>query len=223
MGQNYVITTVITPPVSTDLTSLINVKGDLVLNGATPQDDIYLKRLIKQASGAIVQFCNRQFAQATYQDLVRPQHMNRPAFIPNRKGYYIPARTPLTAVTSVTEDGTLLVVGTDYEVDLDSNAIYRLDENGYQTDWHGKPLIIVYTAGFTLPPVDNCTLPADVEDACLRMIKARWISRDRDPFLKSEDIAGIGREEYGMGAQGNGNITPDIEDLLENYRDIVLA
>lgn len=221
--QNYVITTIVTPPVSTDLTSLLNVKSDLVLSGSVPEDDIYLRRVIKQVSGAIVQYCNRPFAQATYQDLVRPQKMNRMVFIPNRSGYYMPARSPLVSVTSVTENGVALVAGTDYEVDIDSNTIYRLDSDGNPRDWCGWPLIIVYVAGWTLPPVDNPTLPADVEDAAIRMIKARWFSRDRDPVLKSEDIAGVGKEEYWISNAAEGAMTPDITDILDNYRYPALA
>jgi len=218
--RNNVITTVVTPAVSTDLTTLLNLKSELKLSGSVPADDIYLRRAIKQATASAQNFCNRVFAQQTYQDLiqVRPRHYTYPNFLPNRRDSYLVSNGPLVSVTSVNENGTVLVSGTDFEVDVANGILYRLDSFGNPTDWVTFPLTIVYVGGYTLPPASPSTLPPDLEDAVIRMIKSKWFARDRDPMLKEEDIAGIGREVYWIGAPGDGSMTPDVTDILDNYR-----
>ena len=225
MALNYVITTVQTPAASTNLTTLLNVKTDLALSGAVPEDDIFLRRAIVQVTQAAQDYCNRTFAQQTYQDLVRPERDRAARFIPARRGYYKTAVSPLVSVTSVIEDylgdnQTTLVQGTDFEVDLTQNAIYRLDTNGQPRDWYSYPLQVIYVAGYTLPPATSPTplLPATVEDAVIRMLKAKWDARNRDPTLKVREVAGVGRDEFWISNTKDGAMTPDITDLLYAYR-----
>jgi len=221
----YTITSVVTPFTgSNDLTCLLNVKADLSLDGWKPVDDIYLTRQIAQASQSVRNYCNREFAQQTYQDLVRPQRDARPWFLPAKTSSYMVKNLPLVSVTSVTENGVLLTANVDYEVNLQSSSIYRLDSNGNPRQWDTYPLIIVYVAGFTLAPATSPTLPADLEDAVIRMIKGKWFDRNRDMRLKSQEIAGVGKEEYWISQNPDeGNMTPDVTDILDNYRPPTVA
>jgi hypothetical protein len=61
-------------------------------------------------------------------------------------------------------------------------------------------------------------IPADIEDACLRMIFKAWQTRLRDPTLRVEETPNLGRREYWISTGTEGNFTPDILDILDNYR-----
>ncbi len=127
------------------------------------------------------------------------------------------ARWPLISVTSVTEDSTLLVVGTDYLVDYDNGQLTRLDTSGFPCSWHPLPLTVVYVAGFSVTP-------ADVEDAIIRMVTKRHSAKGRDPALKQESIPGVIEQSWWVATGSEaGNMTPDITDVLDNYRMPVSA
>ena len=90
------------------------------------------------------------------------------------------------AVTSVTGDGS--AVGTaDYLVDPESGVLTALKDDEYYT-WSARKLIIVYVAGFTTPP-------PELKAAASDFLRAIWLERTRDPFVKSEDIKIEGVEE----------------------------
>lgn len=62
------------------------------------------------------------------------------------------SRWPVTAVASVTEDGTSLAAGTAYTVDLPAGIVHRIyDANGVPIFWKtAVPLVVTYTPA-TLP------------------------------------------------------------------------
>ena len=218
-----VISTVVTAAASFNLTTRDRAKAVLGLTGNA--DDAYLNIVIPQVSASISQYCNRTFALQTYQDLIRlersPRGMNSPLEL---------THWPLVSITSITETvdsvDTALVPGTDYEFDDTTAFLYRLGSNGLKTDWIATKIVVIYQAGWTLPgqtgPNALIDDAADVEDIAIRMIKARRDARSRDPFLKAEETAGIGRNEYWVPPGPSGNMTPDMTDVLENYREIPL-
>lgn len=224
-GLNYAITEVVTPAANVRLTTKEHVRDDLKITSGA--DDAYIDRLIASQSAAASQYCNRTFALQTYCDTIRPQRDSRPYFLPNGRQPMFVRRTPLVSVTSVTENDVALVAGTDYEVDLQMGFIYRLDDSGNPKPWPSYKIVVTYTAGYTLPTQgkdgENCTLPPDVEDAVIRMVKARYLARDRDPFLKQESIPGVLDQTFWVDTGESGNISPDIRDLLDNYREPVVA
>jgi hypothetical protein len=69
----YIITTLITPPLSSLLTTLPNVKDELGFEAGDTTKDGTLKRYINQESANIAGHCNRVFGFATWQDEFRPQ------------------------------------------------------------------------------------------------------------------------------------------------------
>lgn len=224
--MNYpreIISTVVTAAASFNLTTRARVKAMLGLT--SNDDDAYLDILIPQVTASISQYCNRVFALQTYQDQVKtkrpPRGMNWSLQL---------AHGPLVSVVSVTEttDGidTVLVSGTDYDIDAKTSELFRLNSDGLTADWAAPKTVVIYRAGWTLPgqvgPNALIDSAADVEDIAVRMIKARRDARSRDPFLKSEETAGIGRSEYWVPPGPSGNMTPDMTDVLDNYREIPL-
>jgi hypothetical protein len=71
--RSYVLTTLITAPAKSDLTSLANTKDDLDITGQDTSNDSRLARYITEESAVIASYCNRVFGLATWQDEFRPQ------------------------------------------------------------------------------------------------------------------------------------------------------
>lgn len=71
--RSYVLTTLITAPLSASLTTLANIKDDLDIPDADTSNDKRLTRYIAEESAAIANYCNRIFGLATWQDDFRPE------------------------------------------------------------------------------------------------------------------------------------------------------
>src|SRR6266704_583649 len=181
----YSILTVTTTATSYDLTTLANVKAELdVTNGAS---DTILRRYISGASQASMQYCNRIFAVETVSEQFLSGHarrLTRNGVMPLQL-----TRWPLITVTSVTEDGDLLVENTDYLVDKTNGQLTRLDSSGFPRTWPTLSIIVVYSAGYS-------TTPADLEDAIIRMVTKRWSAKGRDATLKQESIPGVIEQQF---------------------------
>lgn len=209
----YSILTVTNPATSYDLTTLANVKAELSLtDGAS---DAVLRRYISSASLAAMQYCNRVFSSEAVSEQFLPEHFHLPV-----RGGVKPlqlARWPLISVASVTENSISLAVTTDYLSDPVNGQLTRLDSSADARRWSPLPLIVAYTAGYA-------TIPLDIEDAIIRMVTKRYVAKGRDPALKQESIPGVREVQYWIstGAE-SGNMTPDITDILDNYRVPVSA
>lgn len=240
----YRTTTVVTPATNTDLTTLTNVKMDL--NITDTSNDIYLQRQIKIASSAIVAYTNRTFALQTYRDEFRSfwgplwaygSSWNQGAIWSSgaATGFgLLLANVPVVSLSSIDEDGTTLI-SSDYYLDAnvggslsDAGILYRLDGGGVREGWSFDTLQVTYTAGWSLPGDVSPTLPAEIEQAAILMvIAARQAGRltytDRDPFLRSEIVEGIGRRDYSQTAIGSstsasvGSMPQMALDLLAPY------
>jgi hypothetical protein len=214
-----VITTVVTAATSIALTDLATVKSDW--NIATDDDDDFVTRSITRCSRAAANFCNRTFAIETVQDQIALRRDPWPRMTHERPEILQLTRWPIVAVTSVTVDGTALVAGTDFMVDQTNGQLQRLNAYGAMTPWTGETIIIVYSAGYVLPGQSAVAgaqnLPDDIQDAVSRMVYTRYAERQRDPLVKSEQVDGVGRTDY-IVPSGDGNLSPDVEDILANYR-----
>ena len=127
------------------------------------------------------------------------------------------AGAALPDFVGVVEDGIALIEGIDFRVDFALGQLTRLvtwpdGTTVYPRSWRALPIAATYGAGFKV-------IPADVGDAVLRMVKARWFARTRDPLLRSENIPGV-REAQWWVATGDqaGNLTPDVVEILNSYR-----
>jgi hypothetical protein len=223
MTQRSVLTTVTTAADSFKLTTVSNVRADLGLTDTSITDD-YLDRLVGQCSRTFANECNLEFALQVYRDTIRA---SCGGLVPQQPGAIQLAKSPLVSVTTVTEDGTVLTAVTDYEIDVANGLVYRLDSDGNRISWPAVTLIFDYKAGWTLP---EQTLPAgglnalidnapDAEDAVIRLVKARLLARDRDPYLRRDEVSGVGSQEFWIAtANDGGNLPPDVEDIARNYR-----
>ncbi len=207
-----VISTVTVEAGSYDLTDLATVKTELGITASTY--DTQLDRYITVASLAAGQYCNRVFVVETVQDrfditFARLRFGGEP--------HLQASRWPIVTMSSLTESGTALVKDTDYKVDVVTGKFIRLDTNGDPTTWGQSPVLATYSAGFA-------TIPADLEDAVIRMIRGRWFAKDRDPYTRQESIPGVRDISYWVPTGPDaGNMTPDVADILENYRQPVAA
>jgi hypothetical protein len=208
------ITTVVTPAPTYDLIDLATVKDALDLNDN--KGDAFLKKAIGFVSAEIAQFCNRVLPLETLTDEFWPARDPYPYQVPGGIAPLQLSRWPLKIVTTVVENGDTLVDGTDYRVDAARGQITRLDGNAYPCLWPAYALSVTYDGGFS-------QIPNDVQDAALRMVTARWLARGRDPLMKQENIPGVREVAYWIPNTPTGNMSPDIQDILDNYRTPTIA
>lgn len=222
MQTSSVITTVVAPARASgsagpyDLTTLAVVKDELKKTDRS--SDATLQRLLTGASVAAANYCNRVFVVETVKDefwsLRYQNHRDLIHGIPTPLQL---TRFPLVSVASVIEDSIALVADTDYRVDLAKGQLTRLNSAGFPRRWHPFTVAVQYDSGFA-------TIPADVADAVVRMVKQRWFARGVDTSIKHETIPGV-REYDRWVSTGDeaGNMPPDVVDILDNYRVPVTA
>lgn len=129
-------------------------------------------------------------------------------------------------VVETVSDGaqSILIEGVDFIADADKGQLTRLFSDGCPRRWFGFPTIAItvqYQAGFATYPTDA----EDVEEAVILLVKARWFARNRDPYLRQENIPNVREATYwiAQGAGSNGALPPDVEDMLEKYRVPVIG
>lgn len=203
------VTTIVTPAGSSDLVSLADAKDELRLAGTDTQHDAFLAKAISQVSVAIGNFCNRVFTAETVRDVV---------YGPLGEAQLQLSRFPVISVTSVTVPNgaggqTTLVANTDYTLDAARGWLIRLGLNGQPICWYTVPTTVTYQAGYS-------TFPADLQEAALRLVTARFHQRGRDPTLRSQSQPGLGDQTYWVGnvPGTNGPFPDDILAVLNTYR-----
>jgi len=182
-----------TPPASPgDLVDLVGVKLELGI--ADTKSDVILQELIADASGAIAQYCNRQFAQQVYDETLA-----------GYGGTYLTLHeTPIIAVASVAFQGQPIV---DFSVeDAMAGMLYRQNlwtwtaQVGWVLTGYPYPRSeavdasgayeVKYTAGWILPTQNNppvapaqggLNLPRDIVKAARDLVKFYFLRRKLDP------------------------------------------
>jgi uncharacterized phiE125 gp8 family phage protein len=205
------IVTVTDAASSYDLTTLANVKAELGITDSA--SDALLRRYITGASKAASNYCNRVFAVETVSERFLPGHCYR--WVHHSEKLQL-ARFPLITVTSVTEDDTVLTVDTDYLVNSSNGQLTRVSSE-HISRWLALGITVVYSAGYA-------TVPADLEDAVIRMVTQRHSAKGRDATLRQESIPGVREATYWIATgEEAGNFTPDVADILDSYRAVVVA
>ena len=214
-----IVSTVLVPAASYDLTTLATIKDDLAIPAADTSSDATLARFISEQSALVAQYCNRVFPVETVRDTFFLDRDPYPYQVAGMQSDLQLTRWPVVAVTSVVETIALgitntLTEGTDFITDPANGWLTRLDPNtGAPAGWSPNQYTVQYQAGLTNPP-------ADLEMAVLRLVTARFKARGRDPYLRSQGEPGVGQEQYWVGAMPGqtGPFPPDISAVLEKYR-----
>jgi hypothetical protein len=202
-----VTTAIVDEASSYNLVTVAIAKDELGISGAA--SDAKLTRYIAAASMAASNYCNRVFPLETVTDTF---DIGRARLQYHGEASLQATRWPVVDVTSVLENDVELVRDTDYRLDEASGLFYRITSGGLDRSWISTPVVITYNGGFD-------PIPADLQDAVLKMVNARWAARGRDPFAKSESIPGVRDVTFWIptGSEA-GNMTPDVLDVLESYR-----
>ena len=219
-----IVSTVLTPASSYDLTTLANIKDDLAIPSTDTSSDATLGRFITEQSALVAQYCNRVFPIETVQDVIMPDRDPYPYQVTGMLSELQLSRWPVVSVASVTDTVAVgmvntLTEGTDFIVDTADGWLTKIDPNtGYPTEWSPDRYTVQYQAGYF--EAGSGTPPADLEMAVLRLVTARFKARGRDPFLRSQGEPGVGQEQYWIGALPGqtGPFPPDIAAVLEKYR-----
>jgi len=152
--------------------------------------DSEIQRAIEVASQMVERWCGRDFAS----DTVTEQLIGNGAF------YIFPARTPITAVSSVTIDGQAIPFR------FDIMGIKRTD--GGRFGIHDT-VVVTYTGGYDV-------IPDDVVHATKITAQAVLGAPATDPNLAYENAAGFGAFSYAP--QGPGALPRAAMTLLEGVR-----
>jgi hypothetical protein len=82
---------------------------------------------------------------------------------------------------------------------------------------------VYFTAGYLLPADTGRTLPMDVENAVIQIMRYKYWNDQRDPTLRSENDGSVSHV-YWVGPPGEkSNMPPAAAAILDNYRTPVLA
>jgi hypothetical protein len=208
-----------------NLCLLTNVKDDWQITDTLA--DTFLTRMIKSVSEAAMLYCNRVFGAESVEDTFRFSSASNPVPISSPREPLKLTRKPIVSITSVTEGGIALVNGVDYYIDQALSLLFRTNADGTDRVWAASPIVVNYVGGYKLPgQTANVTnaqdLPIGLQDAASRMAYARFVDRNRDPLIKSSIAVGIGSTEY-FADTGGGNISTDVLDVLNQYRELAFA
>jgi hypothetical protein len=161
-----VVTTVLAPAVSYNLTDLNTVKDELSIDADDTANDSWLGRAIAQLSTSISNYTKRVFAPETVQDVFDVQQDPYPWQTPGGFAQLELSRWPVLAVASVVQTLALntlqtLVAGTDYRLDPATGLLLRLNPfTGAATTWEAVPVTVVYTAGYGALVQETDSVPA---------------------------------------------------------------
>jgi uncharacterized phiE125 gp8 family phage protein len=205
------IATVTTAPAETDLTTIERVKAELNMTSVDTARDNLLGYKIAEATSDIEAHLGRVLCRAGLTERFWGD--------PGCAEYLILARAPVASITSVTVDG-VAVSSTEYRLDGASGILYRLDASGYPSIWEWcKDIVVVYVAGYIVPGESGRDLPEALEAATVELVASYWSSRGRDPTVKAEDVPGLGRVEYWVGAVGKaGELPPSVDAKIAPFR-----
>ncbi|MFO1126367.1 MAG: phage head-tail connector protein [Methylocystis sp.] len=211
-----VVSTITMAATSRLLASLSDVKDELNIDQGDASKDALLNRYIGECSAAIENFCNRVFSIETIKDRIFPSRDVPLNTIVDGIDPVQLSRWPVTELVALTEDGAALVEDVDFILDMATGQITRLDANLYPARWGAWPIVVDYKAGYA-------TIPSDVSDAAIRAVAQRYLSRGRDRMLRGETVDGIGASQYWVSTDASsgaaeGNLSPDVVSLLDNYR-----
>jgi hypothetical protein len=169
MGYS-VVTTVLAPAATYNLTDLPTAKVELSIGPADSSNDAWLTQAIAQVSASIQRHCKRVFAPEYVQDVFDIEQDPYPYQTPGGFAQLALSRWPVLAVVSVVQTlaagatPTLqtLVLGRDFRVDAKTGRLQRLNQfTGTVTLWEAIPVTVTYSAGHGALVQETGAVPAE--------------------------------------------------------------
>lgn len=202
---------------ATALTTLEELKAQLSITAT--DEDAYLESQITRSSAAICTYLNVAAATDGSRTLGR-ETLIETFRLDKYQPELVLARYPVTSIASVVEDGTTLTAA-EYEV-RSGGVLVKLTTDDDETCWPPLKVVVTYTAGWLLPDQDGRTLPEDIEDAAIGLIKAVRFNRTRDPNLRGENILEslYSYTLFAPSENKDGIMPADVASLLEPYRNV---
>lgn len=193
------------------LTSVARVKLEHDITVETYDNLIEAK--IKEAGSDIQAYLRFVVARESVRETFRPDGEGGYA------AFLLLNRTPVASIASVTVDDVVLETS-EYEVDAKAGILHRLDLSGYPCPWEAcKSIIIEYTGGYALPDDTASDLEPAIEAGCLELVSQFWLSRGRDPLIRSEEVPGVMSVQYWVGAVGEaGQLPPSVISKIAPFR-----
>lgn len=165
-----------------------------------------LSALNLRVSAMITRACKVATAGATPPTL-RLESISETFRLKSQQECLVLARRPVVAITSVTENDTILVADDDYEIDASAGLLYRLWE-GVRACWPCGTIVIPYSAGWQ-------TVPYDLRELACKLATVLSAETGRDPSLGSVDIPGAISETYRYGRPDDPLIPAEIMEGLK--------
>ncbi len=209
---------VVTPAVNAAarrLTTAAKVQAALRLGAV---DTTLIESIIDAVSGECVRFCNLARAVAgpvpTFGlEVVRATWLG--AGMDRGSILVLPWRAPVTAVSSVVEDGTSLALNTDFRL-VGGGMLERMADDTLVC-WSTGKIVVSWTAGWSLP----AEVPAELEGQVIEQVKMKYLATDRDPALRSENTPDVWSGSYavaGGDSIGESGLLRSLEVALSPYR-----
>ena len=225
--------TVLATATSDALTTLENAKEYLGVTDS--KDDQFIDRLILRSSRRVTTYLGRPLLLQTYQDLL-PSHGSVNLLLPRH-----PIKTVLRLFDSSDTGSALALSATDYRIDSRTGMLNR--DRGWawtvQIDAHAvtdlptpggeyRTWLVEWSAGYIGPNGTSSTghgntstgqtLPEDLEEACLELIKASYLRRTRSDDIQSERVGDVS-VSYREGSSTS--VPATVAALLEPYRSVI--
>lgn len=198
------------------LTTLARVKRELDITGTDADRDATLNDKIDEASSDIEAALGFPVARETVRETFWRDGQD---FSPDR---LILDRTPVAQITSVTVDDTVIDASL-YRLEPNTGELFALTSSGQPFVWlFYKSVVVLYAGGYILPAESGSTLPVGIQGACIELISDYWAAKGRDPSVRSEEMPGVRRVDYWVGAVGEaGELPPRVVMKLAPYRRAV--
>lgn len=201
---------------NTDRLLLTPAELAAVVSSTIANDAAKLATLNRRVSAMLTRACKVATASATPPTL-RLESVSETFRLKSQQECIVLARRPVVAITSVTENDTVLVADDDYEVDASAGLLYRLWE-GVRACWPSGTIIVPYSAGWQ-------TVPYDLRELACKLATVLSAETGRDPSLGSVDIPGVISETYRYGRPDDPLIPAEIMEGLHSggYVNIVVG
>ena len=211
---------VVTPAPNQDLVSLADMRDEL---DAPRSQDARLKRYITSASAVVATYTRRVWREETVTETFYASyfsyhwhwHWHPYRHFDGKPSPLVLTRYPVSSITSVVVGDDPALDPTNYLLDGDKGLLYHFGDDGIvPLVWGVNTVSITYVAGYALADV-----PPDVQQAAMALVRVRYFSRGRDPYLRSINVPGVQEESYWAGPD-QGALSPEAVGLLEKHIDM---